>query len=399
MRRWVPVGELKPGMVVVDLDLPWEASPFQRHELRLESESQIARLKAHGSQRVEIEEDGESGGCSGPPSPDAAVAGLAAEPDRPDAVSFVEEVGQARVVHLAAKAIVRDAMEDVRMGREVNTDAVMEIAGEMVDSLARNRMALTSLTRLHSFDEYTFFHCVNVGVLTTAVGRCQGVVGDELIRLGAGALLHDIGKVTIPLEILNKPGKLTKDEYDVIKRHPEAGAEILHKTPGISEDTIIPCLEHQERGDGTGYPYRKTLAEMSRSGLITQVVDVYDALTTDRVYHKARTPYETLRYLYQLGQSGQLDLMVVQQLILSTGIYPVGSVVEFDTGERGIVCAVEPHELLRPRVLLVSSGRGTLSPPFPVVDLSDQSAGPPRAIRAVLDAAAAGIDPARYLDA
>lgn len=398
MRRWVPVDELKPGMRVVDLDLPWEASPFQRHELRLESESQIAALKAHGSQRVKIEDDGEPDGESEPP-PDAVVAGLAAETDRPDAVSFEEEVGQARAVHLAAKAIVRDAMEDVRMGREVNTDAVMEIAGEMVDSLARNRMALTSLTRLHSFDEYTFFHCVNVGVLTTAVGWCQGIVGDELIRLGAGALLHDIGKVTIPLEILNKPGKLTKDEYDVIKRHPEAGAEILHKTPGISEDTIIPCLEHQERGDGTGYPYRKTLAAMSRSGLITQVVDVYDALTTDRVYHKARTPYETLRYLYQLGQSGQLDLTVAQQLIRSTGIYPVGSVVEFDTGERGVVCAVEPRELLRPRVLLVSDGKETLSPPWPVVDLSDQSAGPPRAIRAVLDAAAAGIDPARYLDA
>jgi HD-GYP domain-containing protein (c-di-GMP phosphodiesterase class II) len=239
---------------------------------------------------------------------------------------------------------------------------------------------------------------VNVGVLATSLGRHRGLEGDALIRLGAGALLHDIGKVVIPIEILNKPGKFTKEEFEVMKRHPEAGAEILAKTDGISEETICPCLEHQERGDGKGYPYGKHLSEMSANGLITQVADVYDAITSERVYHKAKPPYEVLRYLYELGQKGELDVTIVQQFIQCVGIYPVGSFVELDTGERGIVLSLPPSGLLNPRVLIVYDQQGPVLPPCPIVDLSATDLKSRRTIKMVLDPALFGVNPAAYLD-
>jgi HD-GYP domain-containing protein (c-di-GMP phosphodiesterase class II) len=316
----------------------------------------------------------------------------------PEPAPFDEELVRAKAIYLSAKSIIQDSMHDVRMGREVNLASVNEVVGGMVESLVRNRDSLTSLTRLKSFDEYTFYHSVNVGVLATSLGRHRGIEGDALIRLGAGALLHDIGKVMIPVEILNKPGKFTKEEFEVMKRHPEAGAEILAKTAGIAEETICPCLEHQERGDGKGYPYGKKLPEMSLNGLITQVADVYDAITSERVYHKAKPPYEVLRFLYNLGKSGELDLTIVQQFIQCVGIYPVGSFVELDSGERGIVLSLPPSGLLAPRVLIVFDQNGPVFPPCPVVDLSDPDVKPSRTICTVLDPAAFGVNPAAYLD-
>ncbi len=398
MKTRIPIGELRPGMHLVGLDIPWELSPFLRHEMTIDNEHQIDKLRECGVRYVEIQTD--DGGRREPDDgPDLPPEAPVSVPEAPDPVPYEVELIRAKAVYVKAKAILKDSMEEVRMGRTINTGAVTEVANEMVESLFRNRDALAGLSRLKSFDEYTFFHSVNVGILATALGLQQGFPKDELICLGAGALLHDIGKVTIPLSILNKPGRFTQNEYEIMKRHPEAGAEILRKTPGISEESILPALEHQERGDGTGYPYKKKLPEMSRYGLITQIADVYDAMTTDRVYHKAKTPYDILRYLYQLGESGQLDHITVQHFIQCTSIYPIGSLVELDSGERGLILSVNHSKLLAPRVMIVmNKQRARISPPCPVMDLSDPSVDPPRSIRSVLDPSAFGINPAAYLE-
>jgi HD-GYP domain-containing protein (c-di-GMP phosphodiesterase class II) len=391
MKKRVPVEDLKLGMLVVGMDKPWEESPFLRHELRIHNDQQIEKIRGCGVRFVDIQEES---ACAAPLVSDPDPP----EPELPQPVSHDEELVRAKAIYLSAKSIIQDSMHDVRMGQEINLVAVNDVVGEMVESLVRNRDSLTSLTRLKSFDEYTFYHSVNVGVLATSLGHHRGVEGDDLIRLGAGALLHDIGKVVIPVEILNKPGKFTKEEFEVMKRHPEAGAEILGKTTGAAHDTILPCLEHQERGDGKGYPYGKTLPEMSVNGLITQIADVYDAITSERVYHKAKPPYEVLRYLYTLGQKGELDVTIVQQFIQCVGIYPVGSFVELNTGERGIVLSLPPSGLLAPRVLIIFDQKGPVLPPCPVVDLSASDLEPQRTIKLVLDPAAYGVNPAAYLD-
>jgi HD-GYP domain-containing protein (c-di-GMP phosphodiesterase class II) len=236
-----------------------------------------------------------------------------------------------------------------------------------------------------------------VGVLSVAFGRQHGLSPDALLRLGIGGLLHDIGKVRVPLDVLNKPGQYTKDEYNIMKQHPEVGAEILAKTPGIAEESIHPALEHHERGDGTGYPHNKTLAKMNFFGLITQIVDVYDAMTSERVYHQERPPYEVLRYLYARGQSGHFDLATVQKFIQCVGIYPVGSLVELSTGESGIVMSVNRDWLLAPRILITQGRHGPLAAPFLEVDLAEPNLSPVRNILSVLDHSSLSINLADYL--
>jgi HD-GYP domain-containing protein (c-di-GMP phosphodiesterase class II) len=315
----------------------------------------------------------------------------------PEPVPFSEELAPANEIYNAAKNLLLEAVEDVRMGREVNVAAVIGVVENILDSLVRNPDTLPSLTQLKSHDEYTFSHSVNVGILVVAFGRHHGLAPDALLRLGVGGLLHDIGKVRVPLSILNKPGRYTKDEYAVMKRHPETGGEILYRTPGIAEDSIHPVVEHHERGDGTGYPYNKTLAKMNPFGLIAQLADVYDAMTSERVYHKERPPYEVLRYLYARGQTGHFDLSMVQKFIQCVGIYPVGSLVELSTGESGLVMSVNRDWLLAPRVLIIQSRHGPLTAPFLEVDLAEPNLTPVRTIMSVMDHSSLNINLADYL--
>jgi putative nucleotidyltransferase with HDIG domain len=370
----------------------------------LRDRRQIERIRTCGARYVEIETDETPPDVNDPLATAIHTAGSVTAPTSPlaspgscEPAPYVEELPRANEVYSAAKNVLLEAVEDVRLGREVNIPAVTGIVENIVDSLVRNPDALPSLTRLKSHDEYTFSHSVNVGVLAVAFGRHHGLASDAILRLGTGALLHDIGKVRIPLEILNKAGQYTRREYEIMKRHPEAGAEILYKTHGITEDAIHPALEHHERGDGSGYPFNKTLAKMNRYGLITQVADVYDAMTSERVYHKQRPPYEVLRYLYARGQAGHFDFKTVQEFIQCVGIYPVGSLVQLDTGETAIIMTVNRNWLLAPRILIIEDHSGPLSAPYPEVDLAETSLQPPRTITGVLDHSSLAINLADYL--
>ncbi len=410
-RKRVRVQDLQVGMRLIGLDRPWMETPFLWHRMVLRDKGQIEKITACGAQYAEIETEElvekqaekqaiehplanpkEEAFQDIPETPPPALTAALPEP-----VPFSEELAPANEIYNAAKNLLLEAVEDVRMGREVNVAAVIGVVENILDSLVRNPDTLPSLTQLKSHDEYTFSHSVNVGILVVAFGRHHGLAPDALLRLGVGGLLHDIGKVHVPLSILNKPGRYTKDEYDVMKRHPETGGEILHRTPGIAEDSIHPALEHHERGDGTGYPYNKTLAKMNPFGLITQLADVYDAMTSERVYHKERPPYEVLRYLYARGQSGHFDLSMVQKFIQCVGIYPVGSLVELNTGESGIVMSVNRNWLLAPRVLITQGRNGPLSPPYLELDLAEPNLRPLRTIMSVQDHSSLNINLADYL--
>jgi HD-GYP domain-containing protein (c-di-GMP phosphodiesterase class II) len=400
-RKRVSVTDLRVGMRLMGLDRPWMQTPFLWHRMMLRTEAQIAKIIECGAKYAEIETEELANEPAShrieafEKAPETTVP--APETPRLEQVPFAEEMAPANEVYNAAKTILHDAMEDIRMGREVNVAAVAGVVENILESLIRNPDTLPSLTQLKTHDEYTFCHSVNVGILSVAFGRHHGLSPDALRRLGIGGLLHDIGKVRVPLNILNKPGRYTRDEYDVVKRHPEVGAEILSRTPGIEADSIHPALEHHERGDGTGYPYNKTLAKMNFFGLITQIADVYDAMTSERVYHQERPPYEVLRYLYARGQSGHFDLTTVQKFIQCVGIYPVGSLVELNTGESGIVTSLNRDWLLAPRVLITQGRNGPLAAPYLEVDLAESNLDPTRTIMSVLDHSSFSINLADYL--
>ena len=284
------------------------------------------------------------------------------------------------------------------MGRALNMEAVSEVVGSMADSILRSPDALTSLTRLKNFDEYTFFHSVNTSALALSVGRHLGYERAPLLQLGTGMLLHDIGKTLIPVEILNKPGRYEAHEFEIMKQHVLRGAEILSSTTGLTDMYLKPTLEHHERVDGTGYPHHRSKTDLSQFGLIAAIVDIYDAVTSDRCYHKGKTPHDTLQLLYRLGTQGHVDGVLVQQFIHVVGVYPVGSCVALNTGEAAIVKQFNHHVPLEPLVVLVTDGTGRHRSTPLDLDLAAQFRQPKKNIVSILDPINLGITPSLYLD-
>jgi putative nucleotidyltransferase with HDIG domain len=316
----------------------------------------------------------------------------------PSPIPFAVELPAARQVYKAAKLVIQQAMEDVRMGRALNMETVSEVVGNMADSILRSPDALISLTRLKQFDEYTFFHSVNTAALALSVGRHLGYARAQLLQLGTGMLLHDIGKTQIPVEILNKPGRYQADEFEIMRQHVLRGTEILSNTTGLTDMFLKPALEHHERVDGTGYPHHRSKTDLSQFGLIAAIVDIYDAVTSDRCYHKGKTPHETLQFLYQLGTQGHVDGALVQRFIQVVGVYPVGSCVSLNTGETAIVRQFNHQAPIRPLVVLITNEAGHQRCSPVDLDLAAQPCQPKRTIASILDPAVLGINPHTYLD-
>ncbi|HMS83468.1 MAG TPA: HD-GYP domain-containing protein [Nitrospira sp.] len=405
MNKQIGIDELKPGMQVERLDRSWLDTPFFRHKMRITSTAQIAQLKACGVRTVVVRTDGEAAeaGKTEPFSePDIPTDPVLTEEEAPASVPpvvpFDEELPDARQIYHAAKTIVQNAMHDTRLGRAINMEEVNRVISDMTDSVLRNPDALTSLTRLKQFDEYTFFHSVNTSILAMSLGRHREFDRGALHQIGVGTLLHDIGKTKIPSEILNKPGRFEPHEMEIMKQHVLRGVEVLTTTTGLGDVYLRPALEHHERVDGTGYPHRRVRNELSQFGLMAAVVDIYDAITSDRCYHKGRAAHEALQFLYRLGLEGHLDVTLVQQFIHVVGVYPVGSVVELNTGETGVVKEIHHHVPLTPVVLLVKTAGNTFLSNPRELDLVAQIETPHRKITAILDPKQAGIDPIDYLD-
>jgi putative nucleotidyltransferase with HDIG domain len=403
MHKRISIDQLKVGMKVEKLDRSWLATPFLRHRFTITSAEQIEQLHASGVQRIDVDvHDDDQESCSLVPAVPVEVDSSPSIPptleSEPSAIPFAEELPVARQVYKAAKLIIQQAMDDVRMGRALNIEAVSEVVGRMADSILRNPDALTSLTRLKQFDEYTFFHSVNTSALALSVGRHLGFARAPLLQLGTGMLLHDIGKTQIPIELLNKPGRYAADEFEIMKHHVLRGAEILSSSTGLTDMFLKPTLEHHERVDGTGYPHQRSKQDLSQFGLIAAIVDIYDAVTSDRCYHTGKTPHDTLQLLYRLGTQGHVDGVLVQQFVQVVGVYPVGSCVVLNTGEAAIVKQFNHHVPLEPLVVLVTdeSGRHRSTPLD--LDLAAQFRQPKKNIASILDPINLGIHPSLYLD-
>jgi putative nucleotidyltransferase with HDIG domain len=408
MNKRIAVDELRPGMRVVAIDRSWLVTPFLSHRLTIASREQVEQLKACGVQIVEIAADDvddadeeeirqdecdrstEEGGEAVSVQPTADVH---SEP-----ASFDEELKTAKEVYRAAKAVIQGAMQDVRLGRAINMEDVNRVVSDMAESVLRNLDALTSLSRLKRFDEYTFYHSVNTSLLAMSLGRDLGFTKHELHQIGVGALLHDIGKTKIPNELLNKPGRFEPDEMELMKQHVLRGVEVLSNTTGLAEVYAKPALEHHERVDGSGYPFGRSKDELSRFGLIASIVDIYDAITSDRCYHRGRPPHDALQYLYLISLKGHLDAELVQRFIRVVGVYPVGSLVELNTGEVAVVRRVHRDAPLAPLVIIVKSASNVLLSKPIECDLREETRISGRIIRTVKGPHDVGIDPGVYLD-
>jgi putative nucleotidyltransferase with HDIG domain len=247
---------------------------------------------------------------------------------------------------------MQGVLADVRIGKQIRLEKVEAAVGKVTDSIFRNRNALVSLTRIKEKDNYTFQHSVSVCVLLISFCRVLGHDSATIRDAGVGGLLHDVGKMRVPNEILNKPGALSAEEFEIMKSHASLAPDILRQTPGIPQMAIDIAHQHHERYDGSGYPQGLRGEAISVFSQLAAIVDVYDAMTSVRVYRSAMDPGDVLKKIYEL-RSFHFNDQLALRFIRMIGIYPVGTLVALKSGHLAVV--VEPHkeDLLRPRVRIL----------------------------------------------
>lgn len=415
-KKKINVQDIKVGMYVRELDRPWRETPFLFQGFEIRDEDEIRELRRY-CQYVLIDTL-EPNQKTHPRTPAEKVIAEKQlqrkqaerdilikvstqpllKPTYRDKNTLEQEMGFAREVHRVARDLVYTLLEDVRLGKNINSLGAKKVVGEMVESVIRNPDALTTFAQLKKKDEYTAQHSMRVCILALSFGRHLGFDYNELNLLGIGALLHDIGKMKVPSEILNKPGALNEYEYAQMKSHVPHGVAILEKTPGIPRPAIEVARCHHERYAGSGYIGGLKGDQIGLFGMIGGIVDCYDAISSDRAYHTGMSTHAALKKMYE-WRHRDFHPGLVEQFIQCMGIYPIGSVVELNTGEIGVVVTMNRVRRLKPRVALV------LQPDFdPVqcsttVDLKDYKTrdGRPCEIDRVLEPGIYGINPVNYL--
>jgi putative nucleotidyltransferase with HDIG domain len=276
-----------------------------------------------------------------------------------------------------------------------DADAARGMVDSLAQAVAQNRTALLALTALKNYDNYTFTHMVNVSILTMGQARGVGIDGPLLREFGLSALMHDIGKVKTPNEILNKPEKLTEQEYEILKRHTVDGAQILRKTPEMPTLAPIVAFEHHLRADGTGYPNAER-TQLNLGTTLCGIADVYDAMRSQRVYQPA-FPTDRILAVLQRNDGKQFDQHLVRRFVQLVGIYPAGNLVRLEGGEIAVVLKAHAPDPYRPRVRILIGRDGVALEKPDEVNLWEAEEGAANAIQSPLDPAEYGIDPLIHL--
>lgn len=334
----ISIDRLEPGMFVHDLNWSANSGHLTNGHFPIHDEQQILSLRNMGARELYIDTVRGDDVLYAPTMQDVRSQleaqlleiGRGAGSDHPK--NFQAEVETAKNLHDAAVTYIGNLMRQVRTGKiEDVGHEMVDLAQDLTLSLSRNPHALISLAQVRSKDDYTFLHCAGSAILMGAFCRTLQLSSEIGRQLVVGALLHDVGKMRVPNGILNKPGRLTPEEFEIMKQHVQFGEEVLFDLPLLSEISWTVARQHHERLDGTGYPRALRDTEISQFGQMAAIVDVYDALTSERVYHAAMEPVEVILKL--LEWSGQhLNKELVQHFIRTVGAFPSGTLVRLESG-------------------------------------------------------------------
>lgn len=309
-------------------------------------------------------------------------------------VSYINKVDIGQEMETAvlrfeeAKQTAKAIMSGLRVGRALDLNNARTVVNHCVESVLRNENALLLLTKIKHQDEYTAEHCINVSILAAAFGKHLGLLEGEIRTLALCGLLHDVGKTRIPDKVLNKPGALTPQEFDVMRRHTTHGRDILMATGRSLSAAVDVAFSHHERMDGSGYPRGLQAQQIPYFAKIIGLVDTYDAITSNRVYDMGRASMQALDIIHR-HRGTQFDEELANAFIQMIGIYPPGSIVEMVNGEVGIVIQSHPKHKLKPRVLMIREPDKSPLSTFRVLDLQpgpvDNAGTPYRIAREVPD--------------
>lgn len=377
----VPVQLLEPGLHVAEIDRPWSETPFLFQGFRIADLDDLEQVRAH-CKLVEIDLD------KSEPAPadrlreamrkmqgdlESDTAGARSEHSfarrrassidtfadrrRPDDSRFRQRIRTTNACRTELRHALDEILADARMGRSLDTRMARDAVQRLSDVVSESATAALWLLNLKQQDQYTEIHSLNVCILTLAFGHFMALDEDYLAAIGVGALLHDIGKTRTPREILTKPGALTPEEFEIMKKHARDGYEMMAASGHLSSVSLEIILSHHERALGQGYPYGLKRDQIPYHAMLTAIADTYDAMTSNRIYHEAAPCDEVLQALYKNASEDFTEKEVVE-FIRCLGIFPPGSVVRLDDGSVAMVVSTSPKARLQPVVLMLRSPDG-----------------------------------------
>ncbi|MCX7143407.1 MAG: HD-GYP domain-containing protein [Proteobacteria bacterium] len=376
MLKRINVKHLKLGMHLHELCGSWMSHPFWRKSFVLEDPKDIQRILDSGIEEAWIDSDKgldvEFGQTKEETEQEIdreltkAVEFTIAPQQR---VKLSVEMQRAANICAKSREAVVSMFQEARMGKAIEAKDAMPLVEEIGNSVLRNPGALISLARLKRADDYTYMHSVAVCGLMIALANQLRLNPHDTREAGLAGLLHDVGKMAIPLEVLNKPGKLTDAEFALVKSHPEEGHKMLLEGKDISEVALDVCLHHHEKIDGKGYPHRLRGEDISLFSKMGAVCDVYDAITSNRPYKAGWNPAEAIRRMAEWSKSHFEDL-IFQAFVKSVGIYPVGTLVRLQSGRLGVIVDQSDRSLLTPQVKVFYSTKSQVRLAPEIVDLA-----------------------------
>ena len=322
------------------------------------------------------------------------VGRITAEDRRSDGI--VGDMAAIRRLYAGAVTAAESAWGAAETEGAPDLPGALQAIDGLAEAVTQNRTAIVALTAMRNYDNYTFTHMVNVSILTMGQARALGIEGKLLREFGLSALMHDIGKVRTPKEILNKPEKLTDAEFDIMKRHVVDGAEILRRTPEMPMLAPVVAFEHHLRNDGSGYPGGAHRATLNLGTMLCSIADVYDAMRSQRSYQQAY-PTDRILAVLQRNDGTQFDQHLVRRFVQLLGIYPAGNLVKLSTGEVAVVLQVHAPDPYRPRVRIVFAADGTRLEVPQDRNLFDLTGGTTPSVVSPVDPAVYGIDPLTLL--
>ncbi len=372
----ITVSELAIGMYIQKFPGSWVDQPFFKSSLKLESIKQIEKIKAKGITEVYIDTEkgdpvSKKADSTKPQittnTPPASLSTNTKPVTLTKKINREAAIEKAKLVCDQAKDCVKDMFDEVRMGNAVNLSAINPVVTNIVSSVEQHHDALLTIARLKNSSDYTYMHSVAVCGLMVALSKKMNLNTKQTEQAGLAGLLHDIGKVAMEDEILNKPGKLTDEEYITIKSHTTEGYKILSKTK-MEKAVLDVVLHHHEKVDGSGYPDQLTGNDISVLSRMGAICDVYDAVTSNRPYSSGWDPALALKRMS--SWEGHFDRQIFSKFVQCLGIYPTGSLVKMSSGHLAVIIEQNSNDLMKPAIKMFYSTKSKQMCPIKIIDLA-----------------------------